>query len=147
MEFAFLIVRILMALVLYAFLGSLIWLLWMQMRLQVERAAEKQFPDLILTRDQDDPQVFRFNRSEVIIGRQPGCDLKLMDGAISARHTRLSFHDGQWWAEDLQSRNGTFINEELLTAPVVLAGGDVLRCGGVQLQIAIQLEAYPIIND
>ena len=87
MEIAFLIVRILMALVLYAFLGSLIWLLWMQMRLQVERAAEKQFPDLILTRDQDDPQVFRFNRSEVIIGRQPGCDLKLMDGAIS-RATR-----------------------------------------------------------
>jgi pSer/pThr/pTyr-binding forkhead associated (FHA) protein len=147
MEIAFLVLRILMAFVLYAFLGWLIWLQWGQLRLQIDRAGVKHFPDLILTLDQEDSQVYRFNRAEVIIGRQPGCDLILNDGTISARHTRLSYHDGQWWAEDLQSRNGTFINEEPLAKPIVLAEGDMLRCGGVRLVISTQVESFPIIND
>jgi len=146
MEIAFLILRILMALVLYAFLGWLIWLQWGQLRMQVEKAAMQQFPDLLLTLLDEKTKSYRFNRPEVIIGRQPGCDLRLNDGTISARHTRISHHDGQWWAEDLQSRNGTFINEETLSVPVVLAAGDLLRCGGVQLMVSFQIDTFSITN-
>ncbi len=143
METAFLALRVLMAIVLYTFLGWLLWLLWKQLHVQAEQASAKRFPDLILTNDQADGQVYRFNRSEVIIGRQSGSDLRLQDGTISARHTLLSYHDGQWWVEDLQSKNGTFINDEPVAAPVVLAEGDLLRCGGVQLIISIQSDAIP----
>lgn len=141
MEIAFLALRILMAFVLYAFLGWLIWLQWGQLKVQIERAVVNQFPELRLSFGGHEPEVFRSKRQEVIIGRQPGCDLRLEDGTISARHTRLSYHDGQWWAADLHSRNGTFLNENPLTSPVVLAGGDVLRCGSVPLQILIESDS------
>lgn len=138
MEIAFLALRILLAVALYSFLGLTLWLIWMQLRLQAAKAVMPAFPELVLTADQVDRKVFRFNRSEVIIGRQPGCDLRLQDGTISARHTRLFYRQGQWWVEDLHSRNGTYLNDERLKAAIVVADGDGLRCGGVKFEITIQ---------
>lgn len=141
METAFLVLRIFMAAVLYAFLGLSLWLLWTQLRLQADRTASAVFPELLLTLDEAESISYRFNRSEVIVGRQPGCDLRLQDGTISARHARLSYHHGQWWAEDLHSRNGTFLNDERLTSPIVVAGGDILRFGSITLRITIQSDS------
>lgn len=138
MEIAFLVLRILLAAAIYAFLGWALWLLWSSLKQQAVKGSAATIPELTLLVDLGEPQTYRFSRGEVVIGRQPGCELRLQEGTISARHARLSFHDAQWWAEDLHSRNGTFVNEERLTAPVVLARADVLRCGSVKLVVEIQ---------
>jgi pSer/pThr/pTyr-binding forkhead associated (FHA) protein len=137
MEIVLLILRLLLALALYAFLGWALWLLWRDLRSQPQRPSAAAAPlTLTLAGDEAAPAM-RFTRPEVLIGRQPDCDCRLDDKTISARHARLSFHHGQWWVEDLNSKNGTFLNQQRLSEPLVLASGDELRCGQVLLQIHI----------
>ena len=71
------------------------------------------------------------------MGREQGCDFKLDDQAVSSQHARLSFRQQQWWLEDLASTNGTFLNGEEVTAPVVITDGDEVRLGhkGVRIEI------------
>lgn len=137
MEIAFLVLRVLLAAALYGFLAWALWLLWNSLRLQSQKLSTAQVPSITMALQNDEEQVFRFNRREVIIGRQPGSDLRLSDNTISARHARLIYHHGQWWAEDLRSKNGTFLNEAQVSIPLVLASGDTLRCGAVILQVEI----------
>jgi pSer/pThr/pTyr-binding forkhead associated (FHA) protein len=141
---AFLVLRILIAAALYVFLGLALWQLWRQLS-QAARQSAPSIPALTLTLQsgQAEPP-FRTHKPELFIGRQPGCDLRLAQGAISARHARLSYHNGQWWVEDLQSKNGTFLNEVRLEAPLVIASGDVLRCGGVRLDVQIEGTGLPV---
>jgi two-component system, cell cycle response regulator len=64
-----------------------------------------------------------------IIGRDTDADLVVPRSAVSRQHGRL-FRDeqSQWWVEDLKSTNGTFVNEQRVTA-VRLAEGDLVRFG------------------
>jgi hypothetical protein len=47
---------------------------------------------------------------QVIVGRDPSCDLVLTLPSVSRRHARLAFRDGSWVIQDLESRNGTVVN-------------------------------------
>ncbi len=44
------------------------------------------------------------------IGRGPTNTVVLEDSRISSEHMRITYHDRQWWVEDLGSRNKTFLN-------------------------------------
>ncbi len=136
-EIAFLILRFLLAAALYVFLGWALWLLWTRLRQQVSKPLRSQIPSLTLTQQSADGRLFRTARPDVIIGRQPGSDLHLEEGTISARHARLAYHHGQWWVEDLHSKNGTFLNETRISEPLVITTGDVLRCGELSLNVDI----------
>ncbi len=41
------------------------------------------------------------------------------------------FQNGQWWIEDLASRNGTEVNEVPVEEPLVVSYGDQIRMGRV----------------
>lgn len=47
---------------------------------------------------------------ELMIGRNPTCDIVLPGPAVSRQHARLSFRDGTWILQDLHSTNGTLVN-------------------------------------
>ena len=49
-------------------------------------------------------------QSEILIGRDRGCDLVLCEVTVSRRHARLIFRDGRWILQDLESINGTTVN-------------------------------------
>jgi hypothetical protein len=133
-----LILRILMAASLYAFLGLALYLLWRDLLQHSRPAAFSQPPALTLIRFTDqEPVPVRFTVHEIIIGRDPACDLVLEDSTVSAKHTRLSFRQGQWWVEDLRSTNGTFLNQEPISASLVITSGDEIRCGQVALTITV----------
>ncbi len=131
--------RLLLAATLYAFLGWAFWLIWQELRQQAQQLTSPNLPALNLLRAGDAREsALRFSRAEVIIGRERGCDCCLDDKTISARHARLAYHHGQWWVEDLGSKNGTFLNLERVSLPVVLAAGDELRCGQVLWQVTME---------
>ncbi len=44
------------------------------------------------------------------MGRGPTNTVVLEDSRISSEHMRITYHDRQWWVEDLGSRNKTFLN-------------------------------------
>ncbi|MCP4871650.1 MAG: FHA domain-containing protein [Proteobacteria bacterium] len=47
----------------------------------------------------------------ILIGRSPECDYQLKDDAVSARHAGLSRQEGYLLLEDLDSANGTYVEE------------------------------------
>jgi pSer/pThr/pTyr-binding forkhead associated (FHA) protein len=129
--------RILMALSLYAFLGWAIWTLWRDLNQQSRQSSLGQAPKITLE-NPDSFGTFNFNKPEIVIGRDPSHDVTLNDKTVSTQHARLSYHHHQWWLEDLESTNGTFLNEEAVSTPVVMATGDQVRCGQVVFSVSIE---------
>jgi pSer/pThr/pTyr-binding forkhead associated (FHA) protein len=134
----FLVLRILLAVVLYGFLGLAFYTLWRDMKQQGQLFAARQPTPLIITSLADSLALTRrFSKPEIILGRELACDLQLDDQTVSLRHARLSYRQNQWWLEDMASTNGTYLNGEVVTAPVVITQGDELRLGQVGLKISI----------
>jgi hypothetical protein len=48
------------------------------------------------------------------IGRDESGELQLDDPLISRRHAEVRFEHGRWWLVDLQSRNGTRLDGQLI---------------------------------
>ncbi|WP_242346262.1 diguanylate cyclase [Anaeromyxobacter terrae] len=65
---------------------------------------------------------------EVLLGRDPGCALRLPAEDVSRRHARVAPSDGGHLVEDLGSTNGTFVNGAAVSARR-LASGDRIRVG------------------
>lgn len=126
----FLILRFLLALVLFTFLGYIMWTLWKDMIHQDEVLASRRLPPILLSLADGIQQ--QFSTPEVLIGRDPACELMLDDPTVSGSHARLMYHHGHWWLEDLRSTNGTYLNGEMVLTPLVVTGGDVARCGQVE---------------
>jgi pSer/pThr/pTyr-binding forkhead associated (FHA) protein len=133
-----LILRVLIAASLYAFLGLALYLLWRDLQQHSKLSISTQPPVLTLIRYSDEePVANRFTVTEVILGRDPGCDFVLEDSTVSAQHSRLSFRQGHWWVEDLRSTNGTYLNNEPISASLVITNGDEIRCGQAVLTVII----------
>jgi pSer/pThr/pTyr-binding forkhead associated (FHA) protein len=135
--------RILSAIALYAFLGWALFLLWRTLRKDtLEVASRKVLPLSLLIIPPGEEETFvNFTQGEISIGRDPDCECVLAHGTVSARHARLTFHHHQWWVDDLQSTNGTKLNDEPLRIPTVVANGDTIKCGQVDLTVIIKDQA------
>lgn len=133
-----LVLRILLAVALYAFLAYALSTLWRDLKRQGELLAVRQPPPITLITELDSPPFTRqFSCSEIIMGRDSTCDFPLNDQTVSSYHARLSYHQNQWWLEDMGSTNGTLLNGEAVTTPVVITNADALRLGQVGVRILI----------
>ena len=137
-----LILRLVLAIALYAFLGWALLTLLQELKQQGNKLALQKQPGLVLymNSDQGKEILRRFSQSEIIIGREANCDLSVMDETLSAHHARLKYHHGQWWLEDLNSTNGTILNDEKLTTPAVVITGDQFKCGNTFFGIRVELD-------
>ena len=134
-----LILRILLALVLYGFLGWCLYILWRDLNQQSTLLSRRRLPKIQLEWQVDGTREMReFDTPQVRIGRDPAAECPVLDETISAHHARLTYHHNQWWVEDLHSTNGTFLNDERLDMPTVVASGDEVRCGQVSLMVNIR---------
>jgi hypothetical protein len=134
----FLILRLLLALALYAFLGWSIYILWNELQLKSSAAVVHSVPEITLAAMDLDNLLQSFAIPEITLGRDSTCTFIIPDETISSNHARLSYHNSQWWVEDLQSTNGTFLNEERLYTPTVVIDGDEIKLGKICLQISIK---------
>jgi pSer/pThr/pTyr-binding forkhead associated (FHA) protein len=133
-----LILRIILAAALYAFLGWAFYAIWRDLRQQSALLDKRKIPSMHLAWQSDGQKFTRlFTLPDLIIGRDPSCECSLSDETVSARHARLSYHHNQWWLEDLSSTNGTYLNQEKLDVPAVVISGDEIRCGQVNLSASI----------
>lgn len=138
-----LVLRLALAIYLYAFLGWTLLTLWKDLRAQGLSLSVQKAPILDLAIQRAEGGVTRriFRQAELLIGRDPACEIALDDEAVSARHARLSYHHGQWWAEDLGSTNGTRLNQMPLAIPTVLTTGDQVECGHTAIIVSIGASA------
>jgi pSer/pThr/pTyr-binding forkhead associated (FHA) protein len=135
-----LLLRLTLAIALYAFLGWALWNLLREFKQQGDKLATRKQPAIRLTiqMDQGQESVRQFSQPQIMIGRDTKCELSMMDEALSAHHARLTHHHGQWWLEDLNSTNGTFLNREKLTTPAVVITGDHFKCGNTIFTIQVE---------
>ena len=69
----------------------------------------------------------------VTIGRHPDSDIFLDDITVSRRHAEVRHQEGAFWARDVGSLNGTYLNRELIEDNTALASGDELQVGKFRL--------------
>lgn len=64
---------------------------------------------------------------EVIVGRDASCQLMIPEREISRQHIRIFKNDDSYFIEDLESRNGTWVNDEKLIGIRALKNDDKIR--------------------
>jgi pSer/pThr/pTyr-binding forkhead associated (FHA) protein len=132
------ILRLLLIGSLYAFVGWAIYTIWWELRVNNELTSARKIPAITLSMlEMGEEKSLVFTTPEVTLGRDTSCDFPIINETVSARHARLSFHHKQWWVEDLQSTNGTFLNDERVSLATVIISGDELRCGKINLIVTL----------
>lgn len=77
----------------------------------------------------------RLTNETVTLGRGPECDLTIDDEYISTRHAVFRQHEGLWYAEDLGSTNGTFVDSARIHGPTEVRIGSLVRLGKTTLEL------------
>lgn len=72
------------------------------------------------------------------LGRAPTNTITVDDTFASGEHALVALRNGQWWLEDRHSRNGTTLNEILISQPTVITDGDIIGIG--QMRFRLELE-------
>lgn len=88
---------------------------------------------LVVEAGPDAGQEFRLRRGVVTAGRSPDNSIALDDIKVSRWHAEIRWQDDVFVIRDLDSRNGTFVNDLRLTVPQVLRPGDQVRLGDTYL--------------
>jgi len=81
-----------------------------------------------------DVRVLPLRDGENLIGRDPGCHVWLDESGVSRRHARLVLEGDRAWIEDLGSKNGTWVGEDLLQGRRPLSGGEWVQIGPLRLE-------------
>jgi hypothetical protein len=69
---------------------------------------------------------------ELIIGRDPDCDIRIDDRQVSRHHARLAFSGGKVELEDLGSKNGTFHAGKQIKQNTILMDTDIIQVAMIQ---------------
>jgi pSer/pThr/pTyr-binding forkhead associated (FHA) protein len=85
----------------------------------------------------------QLHREETLVGRRRDCDLCIPSSEVSRRHCILRFANGELSVEDLDSANGTYINDRRLTEKETVRPGDRLQIGPLTFRVRYQSAAFP----
>jgi len=87
-------------------------------------------------------------KPEAVIGRDASCDVPLDDTITSRRHARL-YRDstGQYWIQDLRSKNGTLLNQAAVTAASRVRDRDKIGIGACLLTLSSGASPTVVLSD
>ena len=73
-----------------------------------------------------------------VIGRAESLPLQILDDMVSRKHLRIRFDkgEGKYYAEDMSSKHGVFINSRRISGEAVLVDGDQILIGQTTLLFA-----------
>ena len=84
-------------------------------------------PALLVNNGPEAGKKYDLTLPEYVLGRHPECTIVIDVGAVSRHHCKVFKDAGNYWVEDLKSRNGTFVNDVQLAARHRLQQGDQVR--------------------
>jgi hypothetical protein len=88
-------------------------------------------------------EVWPLFEEEYLVGRADGNAIVINDSTVSSKHARIFRGADGFYLEDLQSRNGTFVNGEPVTQKRRLADHDVIRFGRMIVTFNIASDVVP----
>lgn len=70
-------------------------------------------------------------RKSLVVGRDEGLLAQIVDDLVSRKHLQIRFdpEKEQYWAVDLKSANGVYVNGRLISQDTPLADEDLIRIG------------------
>lgn len=71
-------------------------------------------------------------QDEITLGRHNSNDIYIKDPFVSKEHFRIVEDEGEYYLEDLDSANGTYLNKERVEDVVKLFNGDTIRVGNIE---------------
>jgi DNA-binding winged helix-turn-helix (wHTH) protein len=80
-----------------------------------------------------DDREYVLGEGEMLVGRGPGCAVRLSASGVSRVHAALRVREGQVVIEDRGSKNGTWVNGRRIEAPLALDDGDEVIIGNHRL--------------
>jgi hypothetical protein len=90
---------------------------------------------LVAMSGQQKGQDFRLHDGQNILGSAPDADVQLNDPTVSGKHASLRYKEGKFFLMDLDSSNGTFLNDGATAiAREELKDNDVIRAGELVLK-------------
>lgn len=149
MEFVIIILRYILLLILYLFIFRVILLIIRDIRDRRIISATHPADAPVVYDDHRDSFLLIVNSdvpalaigakislaTENYIGRSAENRIQIPDDFTSHHHARLTLNQGQFWLEDLGSKNGTYIAGVKLDKPTLLNNGDLFSIGGVTFKL------------
>ena len=86
-------------------------------------------PTLIVQREDTPDEEIRWEQSVLTIGRDPTNNLVIDDKRVSRRHARFERDDAGFYIHDLESTNGTYLNQQRITGSQLLRNNDEVWVG------------------
>lgn len=79
-------------------------------------------------------KIFPLAQPRIVLGRTSAADIALDDANVSRQHLVIAGQNGRFLAIDLGSTNTSLVNGRRLTRPQVLAPGDVIQLGDIEMR-------------
>lgn len=91
-------------------------------------------------------QTYQLRLGNNVIGRDPGCDLRLDADRVSRRHAVIAWDGSRALLSDLNSTNGTFVNGQRLAPnqPYEVTLGSRIELGGPQGRLEVGMASQPL---
>jgi two-component system, cell cycle response regulator len=74
-------------------------------------------------------QMFRIAKGDAVIGRSPTAAIRVIDDGVSRNHARIRHDSNGLFVDDMESRNGTFVNGSRINGSTELREGDKIQVG------------------
>ncbi len=133
--------RVLTIIILYVFLGVAFYIIWRDLKQAgVQTPVQPEPPRQLRVIASAEDQPLGVGQTLLLqsithLGRHPDNVIVLNDVSVSGCHACISQKNGVWWLEDLNSRNGTTLNELPLSKPASLADGDIIGIGNTRFKL------------
>jgi diguanylate cyclase (GGDEF)-like protein len=74
-------------------------------------------------------QMFKLVKGDAVIGRSPTAAIRVVDDGVSRNHARIRHDSSGLFLDDMESRNGTFVNGMRVSGSTLLREGDKIQVG------------------
>ncbi|HTU89261.1 MAG TPA: SpoIIE family protein phosphatase [Gemmataceae bacterium] len=84
-------------------------------------------PALQILKGTNEGSSIALDGDKFVLGRNPDCDIVIAATSVSREHAQILRIHNRYYIEDKQSRNGTYVNNQAITARTALKHNDKIR--------------------
>jgi pSer/pThr/pTyr-binding forkhead associated (FHA) protein len=86
-----------------------------------------EHPTLVVIDGPHQGKQWQVVQDEIVAGRDETCDIFLPERPISRQHVKIYRHNDNYYVQDLESKNGTWLNGKKIEGNHPLSNGDVIE--------------------